>query len=354
MAVPTSGLPRRAFCLLAGALGSTRIQAASRKIRVAVLGTGHAHGLSKISTLRGMPEYDFAGICRPDADEPNQGAVFEGVRWLSLDEVLRDESIELVAVESRVQRNLSYARQCAAAGKYVHLDKAPGEDLDGLRSLLREAARRKRVVQMGYQWRYHPAMQAAVDAARKGWLGRVYFLRASIDKPIPPDERRQLAAFRGGMMFELGCHLIDRAVDLLGKPGKVTGFMRHESPVQDGLADNTLAILEYDRAVAEIHVAAFQPHGDQYRLLEILGTNGRVVVQPFSPLRLTVDLKDAAGIYKAGVQTVEPAKPPGPSFAPDFLEMARIIRDGAKPSHSAEHDLTVQEVLLRACGVLTH
>ena len=73
---------------------------------------------------------------------------------------------------------------------------------------------------MGYQWRYHPAMQAAIEAARKGWLGRVYSFRATIDKPIPPQERLELAAFRGGMMFELGCHLIDRAVDLLGKHGK--------------------------------------------------------------------------------------------------------------------------------------
>jgi hypothetical protein len=31
----------------------------------------------------------------------------------------------------------------------------------------------------------HPAMQGAIDAARKGWLGQVYAFRATIDKPIP-------------------------------------------------------------------------------------------------------------------------------------------------------------------------
>ena len=55
-----------------------------------------------------------------------------------LDELLRDASIEFVAVESRVQRNLQYARRCIAAGKHIHLDKAPGEDLEGLRSLLKK------------------------------------------------------------------------------------------------------------------------------------------------------------------------------------------------------------------------
>ena len=112
-------------------LGST-----NKKIRVAVLGTGHAHALGKIQALRGLPEYELAGICRPDSDEPHEGEVFRGVRWLSLEEVLQDASIELVDVESRVQRNLQYAQKCVSAGKFVHLDKAPGEDLPALRSML--------------------------------------------------------------------------------------------------------------------------------------------------------------------------------------------------------------------------
>jgi predicted dehydrogenase len=345
-------LDRRRFFGIAGGAITNRLTAGPTRIRAAVLGTGHAHALGKIRALRSLPQYELAGICRPDADEPNEGDVFQGVRWLSLDQVLGDPTIELVVVESRVQRNLQYAQHCVNAGKFVHLDKAPGEDLPALRELLVKAAARKRVVQMGYQWRYHPAMQAAIEAARKGWLGKVYALRATIDKPIPPSERTELAKFRGGMMFELGCHLIDRAVDLLGKPTRVTGILRHHSTISDGLADNTLAILEYESAVAEIYVAAFQPHGDRYRSVEILGTNGKATAEPFSPLRLTVDLKDAAGIYKAGVQTIEPPEPPGPSFAPDFIEMAKVIREGMRPSYSPEHDLAAQETLLRACGVI--
>lgn len=350
-----SALIRRTFCSLAAAASCAPLASAynpSKKIRVAVLGTAHGHAVGKIRALRSLPEYEFVGICRPVPDEPNQGEVFQGVRWLSLEELLQDSSIELVDVESRVQHNLQYAQNCVTAGKFVHLKKPPGEDLPGLRALLAEAARRKRVVQMGYQWRYHPAMQAAIEAARKGWLGQVYATRATIDKPLTLDERRELASFRGGIMFELGCHLIDRAVALFGKPQKVTGFLRHDSPLQDGLADNTLAVLEYDRAVAEIYVAAFQPHGDHYRCLEILGSNGKAVVPPFSPLRLMVDLKQAAGPYKAGEQTLEPAAPLGPAFAPDFVEMARIIREGAQPSYSPEHDLIAQQALLEACGVI--
>jgi predicted dehydrogenase len=322
------------------------------KIRVAVIGTGHGHAASKVRALRALPEFDFAGVSRPDLDEPAEGDAYRGVRWLSFDEVLSDSTIELVAVESLPGRNLTYAQRCVRAGKFVHLDKPPGADLGAFRAMLAEASERKRTVQLGYQWRYHPGMQAAIAAAKQGWLGAVHRARLWIDKPIGAEERRELARFRGGVLFSEGCHLVDRVIDLFGKPLKITGFLRHESPLQDDLADNTLAVFEYPRAMAEISVASFQPNGGKYRRLEIVGSNGVALVEPYAPLRLMIDLKEAAGPYTAGAQSVKLTAPPGPTYAPDFEEMARIIRKGEPPSYSPQHDLITQQVLLEACGML--
>lgn len=344
---------RRSFNAALAASGLAAFaQSSGERIRVAVIGTGHGHAASKVKALRVLPEYELVGVCRPDQDEPAEADAFKGVRWLSFDEVLGDKTIELVAVESLPGRNLTYAQKCVRANKFVHLDKPPGADLAALKSMFAEAAERKRTVQMGYQWRYHPGMQAAIEAAKNGWLGTVHRMRLSIDKPIEPAERRELARFRGGVLFSEGCHLVDRAIALFGKPKKITGFLRHESPLQDGLADNTLAIFEFERALAEVSVAAFQPNGGKYRRLEIVGSNGVTLVQPYAPLHLMVDLKQAAGPYKAGEQQVQLVNPPGPTYAPDFQEMARVIRQGEKPSYSPEHDLVTQEVLLRACGML--
>ena len=352
MAQPTTS--RRTFVAgLAAASGAALSAPAGERIRVAMIGTGHGHAASKIKALRALPEYELVGNCRPDADEPGEGEVFRGVRWMSMEEALGDATIELVVVESLPGRNLKYALRCVRAGKFVHLDKPPGADLAALRTMLADASARKRVVQMGYQWRYHPGMQTAFEAAKKGWLGTVHRVRLSIDKPIGAEERRELARFRGGVLFSEGCHLVDRAVALFGKPDKITGFLRHESPIQDGLADNTLAIFEYQKTLVEVSVASFQPNGGRYRRLEIVGSNGVALVQPYAPLRLMVDLKEAAGPYKAGEQLIPLTNPPGPTYAPDFREMARIIRKGEKPSYSPHHDLITQEALLEACGMLS-
>jgi len=349
-----SSTSRRSFCTGLAATGVAAFTGPlGDRIRVAMIGTGHGHAASKVKALRVLPEYEFVGICRPDTDEPAEGEAFHGVRWMRLEEVLEDRTIELVAVESLPGRNLTYAQKCVRAGKFVHLDKPPGADLAVLRAMLAEAGERKRTVQMGYQWRYHPGMQAAIEAAKEGWLGAVHRMRLSIDKPIEEEERRELARFRGGVLFSEGCHLVDRAIALFGKPQKITGFLRHESPINDGLADNTLAIFEYPHAMAEISVASFQPNGGKYRRLEIVGSNGVALVQPYAPLRLLIDLKAAAGPYKAGEQVIQPPAPPGPAYGPDFEELARIIRKGEKPSYSPQHDLITQESLLQACGMLS-
>jgi hypothetical protein len=76
-------------------------------------------------------------------------------------------------------------------------------------------------------------------------------------------------------------------------------------------------------------------------------------VQPYTfPSRLTVDLAEAAGPYKAGEQVLEVSPPPGLPYTPDFRELAAIIRKGERPSHSMEHDLRTHETLLRICAML--
>jgi predicted dehydrogenase len=335
-------IPRRLFCALTAAP-----LAANGKIRAAVVGTGHAHANGKISALKSVPRFELAGICEPH-DEPRTHPVFQGVKWLTLDEVLEDRSIRLVAVESRVQHNLDLAEKCVAAGKFVHLDKAPGEDLARLRRLFDQAAGKGLTVQMGYQWRYLPAMRSAIEAARKGWLGEIRAVRATINKVIPPSERRQLALFRGGMMFELGCHMVDRVVDTLGKPRSVSTVLRRDGA--DDLADNCLAIFEYDKALAEIYIAAHQPTGAAHRTFEIQGTNGTATVRPFSNAKLIIELHAAAGPFHAGMTDVTLPPEPKPSYSPDLLELADVANGERKPAYGVAHDLAAHEALLRACG----
>src|SRR5205085_1820526 len=114
------------------------------------------------------------------------------------------------------------------------------------RRLLDDAERRGLIVQMGYMFRYNAGFDLVRRAMSEGWLGEVYSLRGSIYTDLSPAARRLPAFHPGGMMLELGCHLIDILVLLMGRPRRVTPFLRHDGAPEDGLADNTLAVLEFD------------------------------------------------------------------------------------------------------------
>ena len=314
-------------------------------LRIAFLGAGHSHAFEKSKVVRENKEFELAGIWDED---PAVRAQFEqaGVKLLSRDAILGDTSIAVVAVESAVKDHAAYAQIALDAGKHVHLEKPPSTDLASFRSLS-ELARRKHLrLQMGYMWRYHPGINAALEAARNGWLGDVFLVRGAINTFIARERRPEFAMFRGGQMFELGCHLIDPMVRLLGLPRAVTPFLRKHGGVDDGLADNTAAVFDYGRALGIISSSTLQPGANRHRAFEIFGSNGGAVVRPLEPPQLEIDLEKAAGPYVAGPQ--KPKMPPFRRYTADFAELAESVRTGRPLAFTPEEDLRVHEILLAA------
>ena len=190
---------------------------------------------------------------------------------------------------------------------------------------------------------------AAIEAARNGWLGEVFMVRGTMNADRGPEERANEAKYRGGGMFELSGHVIDRVIELLGRPNAVKSWLRHDTGVADKLADNNLAVFEYGKALAVVSQAAKMAGPGDHRSFEILGTDGSFLVHPESaPPRMNIHMRKANGPYKAGWQQID--LPPQPRFIADFAELARALKSGAPLKHSYDHELLLQETLLRASG----
>ncbi len=79
-------------------------------------------------------------------------------------------------------------------------------------------------------------------------------------------------------MFELGCHLIDLVVGVIGADSRPTVFHQHLGG--DGLSDNTLMVLEKPRLLATVKVSAYEVEGTTRRHLTVCGTRGTFHIQP--------------------------------------------------------------------------
>lgn len=323
-------------------------------IRVGLLGTGHAHATGKLKTYQASSEWEVAGVCEPfpefRARRENDPA-YRGVPWLSQDDLLGDPTVKVVAIESHVEPNLRLARAAIEAGKHLHLDKPAGTSLPEYASLLHEAARRDLIVQMGYMFRYHHGFDFIRRALREGWLGDVHAVTASINSPEGSAGHRQFLGFHpGGILFELGCHLIDMLVLQMGRPKHVHPLLRSDSPLDDGFADNTLTVFEFEKAVAHLSCAQLEVEPGSRRRWEVLGSNGTIAMQPLEPPQLRMCLKEPRGGYGAGWQTVE--IPWTPRYIIDAVDLAACVRGERAYAYSHENDLITQETLLRACGTL--
>jgi len=321
---------------------------ADERVRIAFLGIRHAHAWEKLRIVRESARWDLAGVWAED-EELRRKCEQAGVPALEERQLLEDSSIRVVAVESEVKDHARLARRALEAGKHVHVEKPPATTLGEFRALLALAARKKLLVQVGYMWRFHPSFEAASEAARKGWLGEIYLVRGTINTRVSAGERAKMAQFRGGQMFELGCHLIDQLVRLLGRPRKVTPVLGAHGRFADGLADNTVAVFEYRKALGVITSATLQPGAGRHRSFEVFGTNGTAVLRPIEPAKLEIDLAEAAGPYRAGVQAVTLA--PYRRYEAEFEELAAAVRSGTGLRIKPEEEEMVQEAVLRASGM---
>jgi predicted dehydrogenase len=338
--------------------------AARPPIKIGQIGVGHVHAY-KLGVYRASTDYEVVGIVEPDDElrrEAEKQPIYRGLRWLTQEQLLNVSGLQAVLIETRVRDVLDVSAACVGAGKHIHLDKPPGESLSQLRGILESAARRNLLVQMGYMYRYNPGVVLLRDFVSRGWLGDVFEIDAVISRIVEPPERRGMAEYRGGMMFELGCHFIDLLISLMGKPTKVTAFRQHAARIEDRLMDNTLAVFEYPHALATIKSTAMEIEGFERRHFVVCGTEGTFHIQPLddppdqrqfrrpwgsSPVR--VALSTPRDHYRKGYQEI--SLPRYTRYVDDAADMARIIRGEKSADFPYEHDLTVQAAVLQACGL---
>lgn len=338
----------------AGSAAALNAQTARGPIRSAVFGLQHSHTGGKFSAMKNSPDYQVVALWDPDPAvraKVQKDPLYQGVPFVSEAEMLADRSIELIVVECSVWEAVDRGKKVIAAGKHLHLEKPPGADWKQFEALVTEARRKKLLLQTGYVWRWHAGVNAAIEAARKGWLGQVHMVRGNMSADRDSEQRRTEARYKGGGFFELAGHVIDPTVRLLGRPKTVKGWFRHDSATGDGLADNNVAVFEFDHALAVVTQSAQMAGATDYRSFEVIGTDGSVLVWPeANPPRMRVYLRKPQGQYKAGWQDL--TLPPQPRFIGDFRELARAIKTGSPLELSYDHELLLHETLLRATGEL--
>ena len=315
--------------------------------RIAQIGTRHGHALGKWRALRANPDVEAVGIYEPEPSLRGRSD-FGDARWFdSASEVLSDPSVVAVAVEGRNHESLAMAAAAVNAGKHLWFDKPAGDDWPAFVDLMQAAAQRGLYVQMGYMFRYSPGFCQIADLVRSGGLGEVFAVRAHMSTNVGLAERTEQSRHQGGILYDLGGHMLDQIIWLLGRPERVSSVLRNDAtPELPGYVDNAVAVLEFAHALATIEIAAMEPRPTARRF-EVFGTHGSAVLEPFDPARtLRIAADDAERV--TNVPLVERQL----LYDRELSAFIAVLSGGQSPDRPPEHDLLVQETLLRCTGRL--
>ncbi|NLT41035.1 MAG: Gfo/Idh/MocA family oxidoreductase [Anaerolineae bacterium] len=294
--------------------------------------------------LRSQPQSDIIAFHSRSLDRARAFAERYGAptAYDDLDHLLADDRIDAVYVATEVDRHAEQAIAAARAGKHVLVEKPMALDVAQCRAMIAAAEESGVHLAVAYYARFLPKPQVMRSVIAAGRLGRI--VRAVIRvigyyNPDPSDPKHWRVSGRGGgnMLADVGSHRLDLLAYLMdSRPTAVCGFADHLSlPYQ--AADTETALVRFDNgAHVTVLANANVPHPGRLSSVEIYGTEGSLLTDPWSDEPVTVVGSDMAPVV---------VESPANAHFPMMDDFARSLAEGRAPRFSGQDGLWATAVI---------
>ncbi|MBR2365109.1 MAG: Gfo/Idh/MocA family oxidoreductase [Lentisphaeria bacterium] len=337
-----------------------------RPLKIIQIGTSHEHASGKYASLKLIPETfellgyvdDLEFMDTPRYVTELHPTYQDGRKKFTLEEALSYPGLDAVAVEVPNLELVKIGKMCAERKIAIHLDKPAGENMEDYAELLELCKKNRVPLQMGYMYRGNPALSYVRELIRNKVIGEVF--EASLDMNHGYGNAfydEYIASFKGGIMFNLGCHLVDFVLAAMGEPVKVTPFITSVPGHPAREVNNMLAVLQYPNAFVKLTACSGESGVTQHRRWTFAGTNGYININPperfdGKGVEVTLFMKKAHGLIPRGnhVFTFPPQRD---RYVEQLLEFAQIIRNEIENPYTYAHDSAVHKVTLAASGYTT-
>lgn len=341
-------------------------------LRGAVIGAG-----GSVARMRHVPAFQVAAreglaelvaICDPVATALGEAGEEFGIpaeaRYLDYQDVLARDDIDLVSVATPNSLHEPIAIAALQAGKHVLCEKPLALSLAGARRMAAAAEEAGRVTAVNHRYRWIPAaryLKELVDAGEVGEVRQIFmnYFNALVADPSTPLQWRQTRAEGGGVLGDIGSHLIDMGLWLLGPIARVRcdlhTFTRERPTAAGGMAtvdvdDAATCQFEFaSGAVGVMNASGVCLGRGNHQRIELYGTKGSIVYEIDAPADLGGDrLHVCFGAAQGRTAGMAPALTlPRHQATPldPFLDFFRAVRDDRPAAVTFADAVRVQAVL---------
>ncbi|MDR1606325.1 MAG: Gfo/Idh/MocA family oxidoreductase [Streptococcaceae bacterium] len=214
-----------------------------KKLKIAYVGFGKSTNRYHIPYLLQRERFEIARVVTPTLMKNPQaqlaleakGTVFS----TGIEDIIDDETLDLVVVVTPAQTHFALAKQLLEAGKNVLLDKPAVATVAEMETLVQLASDQDLFFMPFQNRRFDSDFLTVKKVIERGYLGRLIDIQVHMDHFRPHAPQGSGAALDGAF-YGHGVHLVDQMVALFGKPERVHYDIRRtrllDSPVDDHFA----------------------------------------------------------------------------------------------------------------------
>lgn len=334
-----------------------------KPVKIAQIGTGHDHAYPTCySLMKNSDVFELIGIAEPNPEKIRNLETVDLYRRLphfTVEQLLEMDTLEAVTVENEEHFSTAVAQKFAQKGVAIHLDKPGTAGTESFAQLVQTMKAHERPLQLGYMYRYNPLIQQALKLAREGELGTIFSVEAQMSVCHPPEKRQWLGQYPGGMMYYLGCHLVDLVLLFQGMPDQVTPLNLSTGIDEVTAEDYGFALLRYPHGSSFVKTCACECNGYARRQLVVCGSRGTIELKPLeSPCP-----GEGAPVRTVGAALVGDASSPWRDCARQWdsgvfdrydtmlREFAKYVRGEAENPYSYDYELALFRTIMSCCGV---
>lgn len=228
------------------------------------MGKAHSNALARLPMFfPDHPPVSRQAICGRDAEGVQAAA--RQLDWQSFEtdwhRLVERDDIDVIDITAPSNVHHEIAIAAAEAGKHVFCEKPLALTLDDARAM-NDAVRKANVIgQIGFNYRFAPAIQLARQLIASGRLGTLYHFRGQylqdfiVDPLFPRVWRLDRSVCGSGALGDIGAHLIDLARFLVGDLREVSGMSRtfiNERPLPSAMTGLSADADETQRGIVDV------------------------------------------------------------------------------------------------------
>ena len=169
------------------------------------------------------PAFNLYGVW--ERTKNNAQAKYPNIKtFRTLEEMLADQNIELVVVNTPSVTHYDFAKQAINSGKNVVVEKPFTATVEQAEELILLAKEKNVALSVYHNRRYDSDFKTVKKILDEGWLGNIVEAEIHYDRYDPGLSyklHKEIPTAAVGSIYDLGSHLIDQALVLFGMPNAV-------------------------------------------------------------------------------------------------------------------------------------